>query len=230
MTGNFPTRISFQQASDIIALAAAQSLQPEEQATLSRALGLVLAQDVVATRDLPSFDNCAMDGFALDARSLSGERECSLRLVGEQFAGPGDPLGVGPGECLRVTTGAVLPIGANAVVMKEQARVEGGQVVVPAGLRPGCNIRRAGEDVRTGERVLRAGDVMAPASLSLLAALGCDRVGVRRRPTVAVFTTGDEIKAPGQALAPGEVYDRHRRPVYLADVQLLEEYIGLGAS
>ena len=210
MAGDFPTRISFQQASEIIALVAAQCLQPEQQVTHSRALGLVLAQDVAATRDLPLFDNCAMDGFAVDTASLSGERESSLRLAGEQFAGPGGQFGVGPGECLRVTTGAMLPVGADAVVMKEQVRIDGGQVIVPAGLRPGCNIRRAGEDVLTGERVLRAGDVMTPVSLSLLAALGFDRVGVRRRPTVAVFTTGDEIRPPGQVLAPGEIYDSNR--------------------
>ena len=210
MAGDFPTRISFQQASEILVLVAAQNLQPVEQVSLSRALGLVLAQDVTAERNLPSFDNCAMDGFAIHSSSLDPGQQGSLRLVGEQFAGPRGKLAIGPGECMRVTTGAMLPVGADAVVIKEHTRVEGDRVIVPADVASGCNIRRAGEDVRTGEQVLRAGEVLTPASLSLLAALGCDRVGVHRRPTVAVFTTGDEIKAPGQLLAPGEIYDSNR--------------------
>jgi molybdopterin molybdotransferase len=210
MAGDFPIRIGFQEASNILAAVAAQCLQPEEQTSLTRALGLVLAQDVTAARDLPSFDNCAMDGFAVDSASLAGEGERALHLAGEQFAGASGKLVMVPGQCLRVTTGAVLPAGADAVVIKEHARVEGDRVYIPAGVVSGCNVRRAGEDVHTGELVLRAGQVMTPASLSLLAALGCDRVGVRRRPTVAVFTTGDEIRAPGQVLAPGEIYDSNR--------------------
>lgn len=210
MAGDFPARISFQEASDVLAAVAAQSLLPEEPTSLSRALGLVLARDVTAASDLPSFDNSAMDGFAVNTRSMAGGLDRWLPIVGEQFAGPRGDLGIESGQCMRVTTGAAIPEGADAVVIKENTQVESGRVHVRGIVEPGANIRRAGEDVRAGEIVMRAGDVLTPASLSLLAALGCDRVGARRRPTVAVFTTGDELKAPGQVLAPGEIHDSNR--------------------
>ena len=218
MTPDVPTRIGFAQAQQIVAAVAAAHVLPVERQPLSRALGRVLAEDVVATLALPGFDNSAMDGFAL--RSADGA--APRRLVGEQFAGARVDVSLAAGECLRITTGAPLPAGADAVVMKENASVEGDTVVPAQAARAGQHVRRAGEDVAVGDRVLHAGAVLNASQLSLAAALGHHDLPVRRRPTVAVFTTGDELRAPGQPLAPGEIYDSNR--VLLQALLIAEGY------
>jgi len=206
MSDPFPTRISFDEAMAIVAASARAHAMPIERRPLSRALGHVLAEDLVATLALPGFDNAAMDGFAV--RSADGE--APRKLVGEQFAGRGGEFTIGAGECLRITTGAVLPAGADAVVMKENASVQGDAVVPTQAARAGQHVRRRAEDVEVGDTVLRAGAVLDASKLSLAAALGQHDLAVRRRPTVAVFTTGDELRAPGQPLAPGEIHDSNR--------------------
>jgi len=210
LADDFPSRISFSEAEAILAAVAASSELSIERISLSRALGRVLAEDVVAGVELPGFDNSAMDGFALRAEDLRVDGENFLTLVGEQFAGPTLNLSIGPGECARVTTGASLPAGANAVVIKESVDLDGDRLIVRKPVPVGAHIRRAGEDVRVGETVLTAGQVLSPASLSLAAATGQHDLPVHRRPTVAVFTTGDELKPPGMTLAPGEIYDSNR--------------------
>src|SRR5690606_22165973 len=134
----------------------------------------VLAEDVVAEVALPAFDNAAMDGFAIRAGNAARAAVEGLRLVGEQFAGPDLGLRVGEGECTRITTGAPMPAGADAVLIRENGRVEGDRVFATdtAGLRPGRHLRRAGEDVRPGDPVLAAGDRLGPAQVGLAAAIG----------------------------------------------------------
>ena len=210
MANPFPTRVSFAEAESILGKVAAQCQVSSERAPLSRALGLVLAEDLVAGQELPAFDNSAMDGFALRAEDLQAEGESFLTLIGEQFAGPSLGLRVESGQCVRITTGAPLPAGADSVLIKENAELVGNRVLVRKPVPSGANVRRAGEDVRAGETVLRAGQVLTPAALSLAASLGQHELIVHRRPTVAVFTTGDELKSPGMALAPGEIYDSNR--------------------
>ena len=218
MSHDFPTRIAFARAQEIVqAVALAHPLDVERK-PLSRALGRVLAEDVVAAIALPGFDNSAMDGFAL--RSADGDTP--RRLVGEQFAGATVGIAVAAGECLRITTGAALPAGADAVVMKENARIEGDLVAFTQAAIAGQHVRRRGEDVAVGDTVLRAGAVLDASKLSLAAALGHHDLPVRRRPTVAVFTTGDELRAPGQPLAPGEIYDSNR--VLLQALLIAEGY------
>ena len=202
----FPQRIGFAQAQAIVAAVAAAHVLPVERRALTRALGAVLAEDVVAAAALPGFDNSAMDGFAL--RSADGL--APRTLVGEQFAGPAHELAVGPGQCVRITTGAILPAGSDAILIKEDATLEGGRVVPAQACRAGQHVRRRGEDVAVGDTVLVAGQRLGPSQLSLAAALGLPELPVHRRPTVAVFTTGDELRAPGQALAPGEIHDSNR--------------------
>lgn len=218
MSHDFPTRISFARAQEIVQAVALAHPMPVERQPLSRALGRVLAEDVVADIPLPGFDNSAMDGFAV----RSDDGEAPRRLVGEQFAGATVGIPVAAGECLRITTGAALPAGADAVVMKENARVDGDTVVPTQAVRPGQHVRRQGEDVAIGDTVLRAGAVLDASKLSLAAALGHHDLPVRRRPTVAVFTTGDELRAPGQPLAPGEIYDSNR--VLLQTLLIAEGY------
>lgn len=206
MTDPFPTRIAFDEAAAILARVAAARRLPAEAVPLQRALGRVLAEDIVASTPLPNFDNSAMDGFAVrGAMPANG-----WRLVGEQFAGPDLALALGEGEACRITTGAPLPAGADAVLIKENARLAGDRVLAETAPGAGANIRRAGEDVAAGQRVLEAGQVLTPARISLAAALGLPTLPAARRPTVAVFTTGDELQPPGNELAPGQIFDSNR--------------------
>lgn len=206
MTDQFPRRIAFDEAAAILARVAAARRLPTEAVPLQRALGRVLAEDVVAEAPLPNFDNAAMDGFAVrGAMPAAG-----WRIVGEQFAGPDQGIALAEGEACRITTGAPLPAGADAVLIKENARLEGERVLADPVPAAGANIRRAGEDVSPGQRVLEAGQVLTPARISLAAALGLPTLPAARRPTVAVFTTGDELQPPGNPLAPGQIFDSNR--------------------
>ncbi len=184
-------------------------LEPAEVG-IDEALGLVLAADIVAQEDLPPFVNSAMDGFALRAEDLAQASDTSvvrLRVVDDQPAGQVSSRSVGPGTALRIMTGASLPAGAHPVVPVEQVTTEGDWVSLRRPVRPGANIRQAGEDVRRGETVLRAGTPLRPAELSLLAALGHAQVKVIPVPRVVVMTTGNELVHVSQPLGPGQIRD-----------------------
>jgi molybdopterin molybdotransferase len=174
---------------------------PVEEVALDAALGRVLAVDVAAEADLPPFDSSAMDGWAVVA-GAGGE----LAVVGESRAGRPASRVLASGEAIRISTGAAMPEGADAVVPVERAEAGDGRVRVPD-VEAGRNVRRAGEDVRAGDVVLRAGADLGPAELGVLASLGRGAARCARRPRVAVVTTGDELVEPGAALAPGQIRD-----------------------
>lgn len=180
---------------------------------LAEALGLVTSVDIDGDEAVPPFDNTAMDGFAVRAADTVGAGVGSparLRIVGTLAAGASPVRPVGPGEAIRIMTGAPMPQGADAVVMVERTSVEGDQVSVLVAVEPGNHVRRAGDDLRAGQRVFDAGTVLTPAHLGVLASVGVRRVPVHPRPRVGVLSTGDELVDGPEALAPGQIRDSNR--------------------
>jgi molybdopterin molybdotransferase len=181
-----------------------------EDVALSQALGRVVAADIVATGDLPSFDNSAVDGFAVRHADLAPDVDTRL-VIGERVtAGHAATRPLAPREAIRIFTGAPMPAGADTVFMQEDCRIEGDAVIVPPGLKRGANSRLAGEDVPKGHILLPAGRRLAAADVALAAAQGLTRLAVRRRLRVAVFSTGDEVVEPGAARPAAAIYDANR--------------------
>jgi molybdopterin molybdotransferase len=198
-----------------LVLAAARPLAGEDVG-LADALGRTLAADVASADDVPGFDNSAMDGYAVRAADLAGAgavEPIGLRLVDESSAGNPAGIELGAGEAIRISTGAAIPTGADAVLRLEDADEEDGAVRARAALRPGQEIRRAGEDIRAGEVVLRAGAVLGPAELGVLASVGVPRAACARRPRVSVLTTGEELIEPGDEQFPGAVRNTNARTI-----------------
>ncbi|MCX7142159.1 MAG: molybdenum cofactor guanylyltransferase [Proteobacteria bacterium] len=185
-----------------------------ERVAVRAALGRVLGEDVISTLDVPAHDNSAMDGYALRHTDLKAAGETELRVIGTALAGKQFNGKPGKGECVRIMTGAVMPPGADTVVIQEVVRVEGDKVTIPSGQKQGQNRRLAGEDLAAGRPVLKAGQPVGPAELGLIASLGLAEISVRRRLRVAFFSTGDELASVGSALKPGEVYDSNRYTLY----------------
>ncbi len=185
-----------------------------EKVAVRAALGRVLGEDIISTLDVPAHDNSAMDGYALRHADLKNAGDTELRLAGSAFAGRQFAGKLGKRECVRIMTGAVMPKGADTVVIQEIVQTEGDNIRVPAGQKKGQNRRLAGEDLAAGKPVLMAGQPVGPAELGLIASLGLAEVTVRRRLRVAFFSTGDELASVGSALKQGEVYDSNRYTLY----------------
>ncbi|KAF0113159.1 MAG: molybdopterin molybdotransferase [Rhodospirillaceae bacterium] len=195
-----------------------------ERVALPAAWGRVLAEDILAPLSLPPHDNAAVDGYG-----VCGATGGALRLVDRVAAGGVAQRPVHPGEAVRLFTGAPLPLGVDAVVMQEDCRTEGdGQVMVPAGVAPGANCRRAGEDVRRGALALRAGVRLRPQETGLAAAMGLTALPVRVPLRAALFSTGDELHEPGVSLPPGGIHDANRYAVAAALTALGAHVTDLG--
>lgn len=182
----------------------------EEIVDLRSALGRVLGRDVHSPVDVPSHRNSAMDGYALASSELPAAGTASFDVIGTSWAGRPFVGAVGRGMCVRIMTGATVPESTDTVVMQEHVRLDDGRVVIESGHRPGQNVRPVGEDIRRGDLVLGAGVVLRPARLGLLASVGIGKVTVRRRPRVAILSTGDELRPIGAELGPGQIYDSNR--------------------
>lgn len=177
---------------------------------LAEVSGCVLAQDVVATGDLPPFANSSMDGYAVRAADLGGasaERPVVLPVAGEIAAGSPHVYALAPGQALRIMTGAPLPAGADAVVPQERTDRGIARVAVCDSPAPGAYVREAGSDVTAGTTVVTAGTVLGPRTIALLAATGHARVLVHPRPRVVVVSTGSELRDPGEPLGRGQIHD-----------------------
>jgi molybdopterin molybdotransferase len=199
-----------------------------ERLAVRAALGRVLAKAIVSPIDVPSHDNSAMDGYAVRGTDLNPHGPVTLTAIGAAFAGREFSGPVGPGQCVRVMTGAVMPRGTDTVIIQEIAKVEGKRVTVPGGQETGQNRRLAGEDLARGKPALRAGRLLRPADLGLLASLGIGEVSVRRKLKVAFFSTGDELVSVGKKLKAGEVYDSNRYTLWGMLERLGCEVVDLG--
>jgi molybdopterin molybdotransferase len=177
-----------------------------ESVALVDAFGRVMAEDLAATGPLPAFPSSSVDGYAV--RSTDAGR--ALRVVGESAAGSPFAGAVGPGSAVRILTGGVVPDGADSVVMVEDVTLAGDQVTVPSGLRAGTNYHKVGDDLRPGDRTLLAGTELGAAEIGIAAATGRATLPVRRRPRVALMSTGDELVEVGRQPGPGQIPDSNR--------------------
>jgi molybdopterin molybdotransferase len=196
-----PKLITIEEARTIV-IGAARPLG-DETVAVSDALGRVLAGGVRAGGDVPPFPCSAMDGYAV----RSGPSERTLTVTGESRAGAPAERSLSDGEAIRVSTGAAVPDGADAVVRQEDVEEHGEQITVPVAVASGENVRKPGEDLRAGTPVLAAGTPLGPAELGLAVAAGVAELTVARRPNVAILCTGDELRAPGEPLGPGQIHN-----------------------
>jgi len=200
-----------------------------EKLRVRAALGRVLAKDIVSPINVPSHDNSAMDGYAVRNDDLrAGELVVTLTEIGTALAGREFTGEVKRGECVRVMTGAVMPRNTDTVIIQEAVDVDGKRVSIPPGQEPGQNRRLAGEDLQKGRPALKAGALLRPAEIGLIASLGIGEVSVRRKLKVAFFSTGDELVSIGKKLKPGEVYDSNRYTLWGMLTRLGCEVIDLG--
>jgi molybdopterin molybdotransferase len=201
-----------------------------ERVHIRQALSRVLGADVISPLDVPGHDNSAMDGYAVRFADLSPGGETTLVRVGESFAGKPATARVGPGQCVRIFTGGVMPEGADSVVMQERTREDAGGVHIAAGAigKVGQNRRFAGEDLKAGQVVFAAGQLLRPAELGMMASLGIGEVAVYRRLRVAFFSTGDELKSIGAPLCAGDVYDSNRYTLHGMLTRLNCDLIDMG--
>jgi len=189
-----------------------------ESVALAHAMGRFTAAPITACVDNPSFDNSAMDGYALRHADLAAHH-FNLPVVGESSCGS-RPQTLAPGTAMRIFTGAPLPMGANAVVMQEDVRRTGNQAQFPESISPGDQVRRRGEDFCAGDTLYKSGRRLAAHDLALMSAAGLSQVEVVVKPRVLVIATGDELVAPGQPLEPGQIYESNRLATLLLLAQL----------
>ncbi len=205
---NTHSLISVDQALDNI-LGAIQPVSQHENVALKQSLGRVLALPVKSPIDIPSFDNSAMDGYALTYPQAEAD-SLTLKNIGTAWAGKPFEGTIKQGECVRIMTGAVLPDGCNTVVMQEQVTVTDKTVSFPNQITCGQNIRWQAEEIKSGDTVLKPGKLLMAVDTGLLASVGVTEVMVYRKPRVAFFSTGDELKPVGSPLNNGQIYDSNR--------------------
>lgn len=200
-----------------------------EVVPLPHALGRVLAEDLASCIDLPPFDNSSMDGYAFRFADLNTQtNRTSLRLIGSAFAGHGFEGKAKANTCVRIMTGAPVPVGYDTVQMQEETEVQGELVLINHPKGKGANVRCKGEELTQGTKVLTAGIQIGAAELGVLATIGVSQVRVYRQLKVAFFSTGDELRPVGSELAPGQIYDSNRYSIQGLLSRANVEWIDLG--
>ena len=203
--------LTVQEARDRI-LAKIATLEAEE-ISLESSAGRVLAEDISSSWDVPPFANSAMDGYALrssDIRAATPDRPVALRVIGEVQAGYPPPASVVTGTALRIMTGAMLPEGADAIVRVEDTQERDHQVEVRVAVEAGTSVRRPGSDLRAGDLVAQRGQVLTPGLVGVIASAGRAALRCVRRPRVLLLSTGDELRAAGELLGPGQITNTNR--------------------
>ena len=208
-------------------LAAIDPITASEKLTLRNALGRVMAEDIISPISVPGHTNSAMDGYAIAGDDLPQSSNRTYQIIGKSLAGAPFNGCCKAGQCIRIMTGAVMPAGTDTVIMQEHVEtVEADSVRIDDRHRTGQNVRQAGEDITAGGTVLHASHTLVPADLGILSSLGIGEVRVRRRPRVAFFSTGDELRSIGESLKQGDIYDSNRYSLYgmlkRLDVELLD--------
>ena len=203
-----PGLISLEQALDSL-LNTVKPVAETELVALEESLDRIIAKDIISPINVPSHNNSAMDGYALRLADL--QHSDALPLGGRSFAGHPFSGTIPANHCIRIMTGASIPEGADCVIMQEHTEVSGDTVhFVKKPANTGSNIRKAGEDIAEGDKVFNSGNKIKPQDIGLLASLGVAQVPVFRRLKVAIFSTGDELKLPGETLEHGDIYDSNR--------------------
>jgi molybdopterin molybdotransferase len=222
-----PNSMSVSKAREVIA----RFLTPvtaTERLNLRAALGRVLAEDVVSPLNVPAHDNSAMDGYAVRFADLKGEGGVALKVAGTSFAGVPFQGALKAGECVRIMTGGVVPVGADTIVMQEHVKAEQDRVTIGAGHKKGQHLRRAGEDLGTGQVALKRGIVLRPADIGLISSLGIGEVSVYRKLRVAFFSTGDELVSVGSQPEEGQIFDSNRYTLHGMLTRLGCEVLDMG--
>ena len=203
-----PAMLSVEEARAYL-LERARPFEESERIAVEEALGRIVAADVTAPIDVPGHANSAMDGYAVRAADIPHAGETTLRVTQRIAAGEVGSM-LAAGEAARIFTGAPIPQGADAIAIQEDCRRNGETVVVPGPLVPGTFVRPRGNDIRAGAMVLGAGTRIRPQEMGVAASVGIDRIEVRRRPRVAIVSSGDELRRPGEPLGPGQIYNSNR--------------------
>ena len=192
---------------------------------IRESLGRVLSADIISPNNVPNYNNSAMDGFAFKY----SEGVKIIKIIGTAFAGKPFNGEIKAGECVKIMTGAILPAGADSVVMQEHVVIKGESITLLRDIKPGANVRMAGEDLSLGQVVLARGHLMRPADLGLVASLGIGEVSAYKKAKVAFFSTGDELISIGKPLAEGQIYDSNRYTLFGMLSRLKVDILDLGA-
>ncbi|TNF97611.1 MAG: molybdopterin molybdenumtransferase MoeA, partial [Gammaproteobacteria bacterium] len=207
-------------------------LHAHEKSPLRGCLNRILAEDVISSLNVPGHTNSAMDGYAVSGNELPNNGTQSFEIIGTSFAGKPYAGSCQPGQCVRIMTGAAMPEGTDTVVMQEHVKCHENTITIDSGHRSGQNVRQAGEDITIGDRVLPAGKLLTPADLGVISSLGIGELKIKRRPRVAFFSTGDELRSigdgSGKPLLTGEVYDSNRYSLYGMLQRLNVDVIDMG--
>ncbi|MBI1422304.1 MAG: molybdopterin molybdenumtransferase MoeA [Gammaproteobacteria bacterium] len=210
-------------------LASLTPISDYEKLPIRGALGRVLHEAVISPINVPAHINSAMDGIALNSKDLPTSGTQTLDVIGTAYAGVPYRGECHAGQCVRIMTGAPMPQGTDTVIMQEHVEsIAESRVRVGLQHRPGQNVRQIGEDIRKDSEVVKAGRYLTPADLGVLASLGIGEVKVRRRPRVAFFSTGDELRSIGETLGEGEIFDSNRYSLYGMLAQLGVEILDMG--